>query len=258
MRLKLLLISGIVVIAAAVAIAVSKDFTKKETPDKSNVKGEFYKASVENPIKSSSELDVFKGGTCRLSPVLQGDVVEHDIFFKNTTGKPVEFKDVKSCCGVILTGHSDFVAPGETGRFSFIILTDKFGGKTVKGRVTAEVSDPGIPMVSIPVILDVNKVADLSQYKIVLEGSCRNAVSGSTMIVPEKAYPFSITGIKAKKGLHIATSVERVAKEGKTGFIINVKNTLNTKGVYRDTLYVLTDNPKRPEIRVRVEGHITD
>ena len=52
--------------------------------------------------------------------------------------------------------------------------------------------------------------------------------------------------------------VEEKKVDGRKGFLVTVKNTLKKPGIYRDTLYVMTDDPRRPEIRVRVEGRISE
>lgn len=260
MKIKLLLSLGILGLAVATALAVSTDFGRSK-PTGETVKnapqGEFYKGANEKPVYGSTQVEALTGGMYRLKPVLQGDTVEHDFLIKNTSKKIIEFKEVKSCCGLILTGHTPAIVPGATGKFSIVIVTDKFGGQTVNGRITADVIDPAQSDIVINVAMFVNKLASLSQFKIILKGSCREVLEGSTLIVPEKNHPFTVKGIKAKKGLHIEFGVKNVDSQGKKGFLVEVKNTMKKPGVYRDTLFVATDNPERPEIRVRVEAHIS-
>jgi len=261
MKKKLLLSLGLLGFAVATAFAVSTDFGRSK-PTREMVKnapqGTFYTGVNEKPVYGSTQVESLTGGTYRLKPVLQGDTVEHDFLIKNTSKKIIEFKEVKSCCGLILTGQTPAIVPGATGKISIVIVTDKFGGQTVNGRITADVIDPAQSDMVINVAMFVNKVASLSQFKIVLKGSCRDVLEGSTLIVPEKNHPFTVKGIKAKKGLHIEFGVKAMDGQGKKGFLVQVKNTMKKPGVYRDTLFVATDNPERPEIRVRVEGHISE
>ncbi len=247
--------------AAVTTLALSRDSGNMSPETKAGVsrtQGGFYRGADEKPVHAATSVDARKGGRFRLKPVLQGDTVAHDFLVRNTWSKPLTFKSVKSCCGVILTGHSPVIAPGETGKFSIIVLTDKFGGETVNGKITADATDPAQTDLMIEVSLLVNKVATISRFKIILEGSVRDELEESTFIVPEKSHPFTVKGIKARKGLHIVFGVQGKTIGGRKGFLVTVKNTLKKPGIYRDTLYVMTDDPKRPEIRVRVEGRISE
>jgi hypothetical protein len=260
MKIRWIVFTGVLGLAVATALAVSRDSgqTRRENPSTKSLQGEFYRGAEEKPVSGSTEVDARKGGSFVLKPVLQGDTVEHDFLIRNTFKKPLELKHVKSCCGVILTGHTPVIPPGETGKISVVIVTDKFGGETVNGRITADAADPLQPGLSIGVSLFVNKVADLSRFKIILKGSARETLKGESFIVPEKNHPFSVKGIKAKKGLHIQYDVKETLMGGRKGFLVTVKNTLKKPGIYRDTLFVMTDDPERPEIRVRVEGDISE
>ena len=261
MRLKLVLCLGIISLAVTTVFAVSTDFSGFKPSDqikKKKVQGEFYRGVHEKPVHSTSPVDPGPVKTYRFTPALQGDTVEHDFLIKNPSDKPMTFKKVKSCCGVILTGYTPSIAPGETGKISIVIVTDKFGGKMVNGRIRADVEDPKQTDIAVDVALFVSKIASLSQFKIILKGSCREILEGSTLIVPEKDHPFNVQGIKAKKGLHFQYGYRDVDSQGKKGFLVKVKNSMKVPGVYRDTLFVRTDNPRRPEIRVRVEGHISE
>lgn len=260
MKIKLLATCGILCLAVVTALALSRDSgqTKRKNAEGTAPKGGFYTGAPEKKVAGVTPVDLVKGGTYRLDPALQGDMVEHFFLVRNTFKTPLSFSSMKSCCGVILTGYTQEIAPGETGRISVVIPTDKFGGKTVNGRITAVTLDPAQPDLSIGLSLDVKKLASLSQFKIVLEGSFHQALEGSSFIVPEKNHPFTVKGIKAKKGLHIVYTVKSEEKGGQKGYSVNVKNTLKKPGIYRDTLYVATDCPERPEIRVRVEGRISE
>jgi hypothetical protein len=67
-----------------------------------------------------------------------------------------------------------------------------------------------------------------------------------------------ITGLKIKKGLDITYGYKEIKRSGKKGYLIMAKNKRNEAGVIRDTIYVQTDNPSRPEFIIRVQGKVTD
>lgn len=261
MTTRRIFIALFLVLAAVTTLALSRDSAKLEkekTLEANTPQGEFYRGADEQPVHGVTPVDARVGGAFQLKPVLQGDTVTHDFLVKNTWKTPLTFKSVKSCCGVILTGHPPVIAPGETGKFSIVILTDKFGGTTVSGKIAADPVDPEQTDLTIGVSLFVNRLASVSRFKIILEGSARKKLEESTFIVPEKNHPFTVKGIKARKGLHIVFGVVEKKVDGRKGFLVTVKNTLKKPGLYRDTLYVMTDDPRRPEIRVRVEGRISE
>ena len=62
----------------------------------------------------------------------------------------------------------------------------------------------------------------------------------------------------AKKGFDISHSLEEIERDGKKGYLVRVKNTRKKSGLYRDTLFVQTDNSRRPEFRIRIEGDVAE
>jgi hypothetical protein len=115
-----------------------------------------------------------------------------------------------------------------------------------------------MPEIIIDISCFIKKVADISPYKIKLKGSVSDRIEGTSLIIPDGDFTFTITGVKPKKGFDISYSLEEIEQDGRKGYKITVKNTRKESGVYRDTLFIQTDNPKRPEFRIRVEGDVTE
>jgi hypothetical protein len=257
---KSLLISLGILAAALLAHGGTGETKSRPRPDLENPiqrEGGFYRGAGEKAICSKSLIHPGKDNRYTFSPVLQGDTLRHDFILRNTGDKPMTFKRVKSCCGMILIDHSRAIDPGGDGRFTVLIQTDKYGGRTISGRLEIDMADPAQPGVSVDAFVPVKKLAELSQFKIVLNGKAGQPVEGTTLILPEKDHPFTLTGIKARKGLHIDYSYGEVTEHGNKGYRVTVKNTMAKPGIYRDMLYVGTSDPARPEIRVRVEGRIS-
>jgi hypothetical protein len=91
-----------------------------------------------------------------------------------------------------------------------------------------------------------------------LDGSLHQPIEGTSIVVPAKDYPFTITGIKPRKGIDILYSYEEIQQDGKKGYRITAKNKRKKSGVIRDILFVQTDHPARPEFKIRVQGKITE
>jgi hypothetical protein len=75
-------------------------------------------------------------------------------------------------------------------------------------------------------------------------------------IVPSKAFPFTLEGIRAKRGDNIKYQFKEIKARKGIRYEVTVENTRMATGVYFDTLYLKTNNKKKPEIPIRVFGDI--
>jgi hypothetical protein len=207
-----------------------------------------YSKSVVNSPKSKYEFD----------PVLQFDLVQHDFIIKNTLNQVLELKKVKACCGSLVETYTREIPAGKEGVIKTVLLTNRRGGEEINGIISALTNDPNHPEWTIDVSCFVKKFADISAFTIMLNGSWRNTIEGSSVIIPTHEYPFRITGLKVKKGLDITYGYKEIKQAGKKGYLITAKNKRNEAGVIRDTIYVQTDNPSRPEFIIRVQGKVID
>jgi hypothetical protein len=225
--------------------------------DEGRPKTVFYFGLPEKPIYSRSIIDSPK---CRyvFTPVLQFDLVQHDFVVKNDSKRVLELKKVSACCGSLVEYYTSRIPPGGEGVIRLVLLTDRRGGQEITGTVRAQTSDPDHPVWTVEISCLVRKFADISNYTIMLEGSGREMLEGSSTIVPTDEYPFSITGLKAKKGRDILFWYRpATSREGRKAYVITVRNRRKEPGVIRDTVFVQTDNPARPEFKIRVQGRIS-
>lgn len=250
------------IICLIVAVALVLSFVSKETPSKKNKprakrKSAYYEGIKEKPLYSRSDIKI-SDKNYQFSSVLQGDRVEHDFFIKNDSQEMIEIDRMKSCCGFILTNYTQKIFPGQEGKISLLVFTEKFGGKELKGTIRADLLNHKKKNFNLDISMYVKKIASVTNHKIILRGSGSQVIEGSARIIPEEDHPFEITGIKAKKGLHIDYSYKKIENNGSVEFIVVVKNKQKKQRVYRDMLFVQTDSKRRPELRIRVEGHISE
>jgi hypothetical protein len=191
-------------------------------------------------------------------PVLQFDLVKHDFIVRNTSKQVLELKKVKACCGSLVEAYSDHILPGQEGVVKTVLLTERRGGEEIQGTIHLQTNDPVNPEWTIDVSCYVKKFADISEHTIMLSGSLRTPIEGSSVVIPTREYPFRITGVKAKKAQDITYGYRETTRDGKKGYIVSAKNIRKKPGVIRDTIYVQTDNPARPEFIIRVLGKVTE
>jgi len=183
-------------------------------------------------------------------------VVQHAFVVSNDGPAPMQLTRVRACEGCILEGYAREIGPGQSGRIEILILTDSLGGQTVHGTVRAETSDPQRPVLEIEVTLPVDEFARVEPYRVWLTGTAGETIVARCLIVPNEAYPFEITGIKARKGAWFELSRTATTFEGRPAWEITLTNTRTRPGPYQDVLFIQTTHPRRPELKVRVEGRI--
>jgi hypothetical protein len=226
-------------------------------PTKKKPKTHFYFGLPEKPVYSKSVVDAPKS-TYVFQPVLQFDLVKHDFIIRNTSDRVLELKKVQACCGSLVEFYSREIPAGKEGVIQTVLLTNRRGGEEITGTIRAMTNDPENPEWTIDISCFVKKFADISVHTIMLEGSWRKNLEGSSVVIPSDEYPFKITGLKVKKGLDIALHYKEIEQSGKKGYLITARNIRKEPGVIRDTIYVQTDNQARPEFMIRVQGKITD
>jgi len=254
---KKLVLAGLFVLMGALVIAWGWGSVKDAAPKKEEQRTVFYFGLPERPVYSKSVVDSPRSRYV-FDPVLQFDLVRHDFMVRNTSKQVLELKKVKACCGTLVEAYSDHILPGQEGVVKTVLLTERRGGEEIQGTIHLLTNDPVNPEWTIEISCYVKKFADISEHTIMLSGSLRTSIEGSSVIIPTREYPFRITGVKAKKGQDITFGYKETMRDGKKGYLVWAKNIRKNPGVIRDTIYVQTDNPARPEFIVRVLGKVTD
>ncbi|MDP6977974.1 MAG: hypothetical protein QF570_05140 [Myxococcota bacterium] len=195
-------------------------------------------------------------GKAVLDPVLQGDVVHHEVKIVNDSDTPWTLENLQVCSGCMLNGWTKIIGAGETGSIAFVIPTDAWGGQTLEGTIQADTNAAAPSQLAIDVELEIREFAALDPYRLWLKGSASESIQETCLVVPNADYPFSITGIKTRKGVWIEHEVRKTEHEGQLAYAIDVRNTRKKPGPYQDVLFVQTDHPERPEFKIRIEGRI--
>jgi hypothetical protein len=241
-------------IIASWALTVGFNDEPKENQER---KSTLYRGLEVDPIYSKSYLEE-NPSAYAFDSVLQGDEVKHDFIIKNSSKEPLSLSKVKSCCGSFIESFSLTIQPGEEGKISVLMLTDSFGGRAIQGTISAKTSDPKRPEIQIQISLPVREFAKIDPLKIILTGSFRDNLTGTSTIEPAKEYPFAITGIKPKKGIDILYDFKEIVQDNKKRYLVTATNKRKKSGIYRDILFIQTDNKSRPEFKIRVEGYIQE
>ncbi len=217
----------------------------------------FYTGLEVEPVYSRSSVDQ-PHSRYVFEPALQGDVVRHDFIIGNDSEEVLEIDEVRGFPGCIVESYSRKIQPGLAGKISTLMLTDSRGGEEIAGTIRARTNRDDRPEIAIDASLVVKEFASLSPYRIWLEGSASQDLVATCIVIPNQDYPFSITGIKTRKGVWFSTSYREIEREDRRGYEITVRNTRKKVGSYQDVLFVQTDHSARPDFKIRIEGRITE
>lgn len=96
----------------------------------------------------------------------------------------------------------------------------------------------------------------ITPSKVRLAGPVGQSLTTTVTILPEKKYPFKIKEVTAKTGLFVRWELQEIKDPAHSGYQLKIENLKQETGRYFDTLYLKTDSNIRPEISLRVFGHI--
>lgn len=104
----------------------------------------------------------------------------------------------------------------------------------------------------------VERFASVTPSRVRLSGPVGKPLAATVSIVPEKKYPFRITEVAAQNGQFIRWELLENNDSANPGYQLKIENLKPDTGRYFDTLRLKTDSAVRPEISLRVFGHIFD
>jgi len=89
-----------------------------------------------------------------------------------------------------------------------------------------------------------------------LRGIVGDPIKGTVTIIPEKKYPFKIINSRAENGKNIKYQLEETTVSDTTAYRLNIENLKTDTGRYYDAIILETDSKIRPQLSVRVYGHL--
>ena len=89
-----------------------------------------------------------------------------------------------------------------------------------------------------------------------MRGFVGDEIKGSVTIIPEKKYPFKILNVKAKDGKNIEYELVTTKESDNTAYELKIENLKQNAGRYYDSIILETDSKIKPQLNVRVYGHL--
>ena len=128
----------------------------------------------------------------------------------------------------------------------------------MRKTVSVETNDKRNPKTSLIIAGKVDRFFTLSPSMVKLEGAVGKQIKRTITIAANEKYPFKIIGARAKVGKDIRYELKPVKHSGGKKYLLYVENLKKQKGRYYDIIYLKTNKKPLPEIKIRVQGNITD
>lgn len=195
--------------------------------------------------------------------VLNGEVgtpLKIAVRISPATNDPLEITEAKADRGqdILLT----LTRPKDSGDNTYLLTVEN--KKETKGRyqdtIRLHTTDKEKPEIVLPVWGNIRppQIAYIKPRYVMLKGPAGTPIQSIVTIIPRDKYPFTIDEITAQSGDHIKWDLKESEEGGKKSYILTVRNLRKEKGRYYDSIFLKTDHPEMPQIKISVSGIILD
>jgi len=128
----------------------------------------------------------------------------------------------------------------------------------LRKSVTVISNDPKNPRIKLTIGGKVEKFVTVSPKYARLYGPAGKTIKANIALIHIKKYPFKLLGPSTQKTKNVKYFWEEMKESDMTGYLLTIENLRNVKGRYFEMLTLKTDSNVYPEIKIRVQGNITD
>jgi hypothetical protein len=139
------------------------------------------------------------------------------------------------------------------------VNTSGFGGRTVSKTAKVHINDPLKQVIDLTITGPVEAFAEIEPPVVRFNIPVGTAQRQEVRVFPGEKNMFKITGSSAREGKNIRFEVKETKdNSGRSGYLVEVENTMKNAGSYQDMIFLNTDSKKRPQLTIRVHGSIYD
>jgi hypothetical protein len=190
----------------------------------------------------------------QFSPVLDGTQISHDFIILNTGGGPLQIRDVITNCGCATAEFPREIPPGGQGKITIKGDTTGYGGTSFDRDILVSTNDPQKSVFHIYYYGKVEEFAYIEPKVLVLRGAAGQPIQSTVTITPRKEYPFTLIHVDIDDSLKDKVKFSKDQKDGK--YLITVDNIKESPGKYLGKLFMKTDSPLKPEMKMYIKGFI--
>jgi hypothetical protein len=122
--------------------------------------------------------------------------------------------------------------------------------------VYIQTNDKQQPGLSVTLKGPVEKFVEIKPGRAMLVGKAGTPVEQRIQIIPQERYPFQVVKTRTKDGKNIEFGLDEVTLSQKKIYLLTIKNRKSEKGRYYDQIFIDTNHPEYPVIRIQVMGNI--
>lgn len=200
---------------------------------------------------------VLQQQTFDFKTVPEGQLVEHTFTIGNKGTSNLVIKDAQVTCSCTTMTFDKTIPPGKEGAFKVSFDSRGYGGKNARVHIRIKTNDREKPVTQLVLSGKVDKLYHLEPPIVRLEGAAGKTIKQRIILKPLPKYSFSVISAKAQKGRHLKFSIGETCDGDQKIYHLDVEIQKDTQGLYFDKIFLTTNCPHKPEIRIAVFARIT-
>ena len=146
---------------------------------------------------------------------------------------------------------------GGEGKIKIKVNTEGYGGKTLLKTALVRTDDPASKTFRLHIEGPVEKLFEVSDQAVHLDGKIGQKIAEVVTVRPVEKFGHRILSGTVKKGENMEVAFLK-DDPSESAWKISIRNTAQQAGRYYDVITLKTDSDLKPELKIRVFGHIRD
>ena len=209
--------------------------------------------------QAQPKIELPAGTTVNLGTLYRGDVTTHTLTVANTGRDTLVVDQVRTSCGCTGTMLSaSRIPPGGTGTLSLTLDTRNLSGAVTK-RVAISSNSPEQPILTVEVLATVREEIVLQPRQVWFKDAEVGRERRVSLVVRNTgADTLTLNGYRSTmEGLTIDVPSSPIAPGGEVT-LSAVLTPVRPTPVIADAIFLLTSNPRQPEVYIPVFGNATE
>ena len=184
-------------------------------------------------------------------PTPEGEKLIHDFIIRNQGDTDLTIRRVMTSCSCVSHSFDRTIPPGGEGAIKIGVNTSGYGGRQLTRTILVETNDPANKKIHLSVTGKVTPTVTIKPDLVSLSGKPGQKLEALVTISPAKAFHMKILEMTQKFNSSIQAELVPPG-QGSRDWHVKIKTYSDKVDDFYDILTLKTDNPAKPELKVRV------